>query len=88
MLSPDECARLVDVLLASLRETPLAEIGAAWEREVEERPPPIRPRGGSNTRGLKRCLPKSSALPGDAGTVRCSSLPRGRSPFQKWRAKE
>jgi putative addiction module component (TIGR02574 family) len=37
MLSPDERARLVDVLLESLRETPLAEIEAAWEREIEER---------------------------------------------------
>jgi putative addiction module component (TIGR02574 family) len=37
MLSPNERARLVDVLLESLRETPLAEIEAAWAREVEER---------------------------------------------------
>jgi hypothetical protein len=29
MLSPNERARLVDVLLESLRETPLAEIEAA-----------------------------------------------------------
>jgi putative addiction module component (TIGR02574 family) len=37
MLSPDERARLVNVLLESLRETSLAEIEAAWEREVAER---------------------------------------------------
>jgi putative addiction module component (TIGR02574 family) len=37
MLSPEDRARLVDVLLESLRETPLAEIEAAWEREIEER---------------------------------------------------
>jgi putative addiction module component (TIGR02574 family) len=37
MLSPEDRARLVDVLLESLRETPLAEIEAACEREIQER---------------------------------------------------
>ena len=36
-LSPEERARLADALLESLREAPLAEIQAAWEREIEER---------------------------------------------------
>jgi putative addiction module component (TIGR02574 family) len=36
-LSADERARLAEALLESLRETPLAEIEAAWEREIEER---------------------------------------------------
>jgi len=36
-LSPDERARLVDVLLESLRDAPLAEIEATWDREIEER---------------------------------------------------
>jgi len=36
-LSPEERARLAEVLLASLREGPLDEIEAAWEREIEER---------------------------------------------------
>ncbi|WP_020563453.1 addiction module protein [Methylosarcina fibrata] len=37
MLSPDERARLAEVLLESLRETPLSEIEAAWNLEIEER---------------------------------------------------
>jgi putative addiction module component (TIGR02574 family) len=38
MLSPDERARLAEVLLESLcEETPLAEIEATWKREIEER---------------------------------------------------
>ncbi len=37
MLSPDERARLAEVLLESLRETPLSEIEAAWDLEIEER---------------------------------------------------
>lgn len=36
-LSPEERARLAEALLDSLREAPLAEIQAAWEREIEER---------------------------------------------------
>jgi len=36
-LSPEERARLADVLLESLRDAPLAEIEAAWDREIEER---------------------------------------------------
>ena len=36
-LSPDERARLADVLLDSLRDAPLAEIEAMWDREIEER---------------------------------------------------
>jgi putative addiction module component (TIGR02574 family) len=37
MLSPDERARLVNVLLESLRETPAGEIEAAGKREIAER---------------------------------------------------
>ncbi len=37
MLSPDERARLAEVLLESLRETPLSEIETAWDLEIEER---------------------------------------------------
>jgi len=36
-LSPEERARLAEVLLESLHEAPLAEIEQAWEREIEER---------------------------------------------------
>ncbi|MFO1207415.1 MAG: addiction module protein [Burkholderiales bacterium] len=36
-LPADERARLVEVLLDSLRETEIAEIEAEWEREVAER---------------------------------------------------
>lgn len=36
-LSPDERARLADVLLDSLRDAPLAEIEATWDREIEKR---------------------------------------------------
>ena len=36
-LSAEERARLAEVLLESLRESPLADIEAAWEREIEER---------------------------------------------------
>lgn len=36
-LSPEERARLADVMLESLREAPLAEIEATWDREIEER---------------------------------------------------
>jgi putative addiction module component (TIGR02574 family) len=36
-LSPDERARLAEMLLESLREAPLAEIEKAWEIEIAER---------------------------------------------------
>ncbi len=36
-LSAEERARLAETLLDSLREPPLAEIQAAWEREIEDR---------------------------------------------------
>ena len=36
-LSPDERARLAEVLLESLRGPPLTEVEAAWSREIEER---------------------------------------------------
>ena len=36
-LSPDERARLAEMLLESLREAPLAEIEKAWEVEIAER---------------------------------------------------
>ena len=37
MLSPDERARLAEVLLESLLETSLSEVEAAWQHEIEER---------------------------------------------------
>lgn len=37
LLTPDERARLAEVLLESLQENPLAEVRAAWQREIEER---------------------------------------------------
>jgi putative addiction module component (TIGR02574 family) len=36
-LSPEERAYLAAALLESLQETPLADIEAAWEREIDER---------------------------------------------------
>lgn len=36
-LSPEERARLADVLLDSLRDSPLTEIEAAWDLEIENR---------------------------------------------------
>jgi putative addiction module component (TIGR02574 family) len=36
-LSPEERARIADVLLESLRDAPLAEIEAAWDMEIERR---------------------------------------------------
>lgn len=36
-LSPDERARLAEMLLESLREAPLAEIEKEWELEIAER---------------------------------------------------
>mgnify|MGYP001602212558 FL=1 len=37
MLSPDERARLVEVLLESLQDTSLPGIEAEWHREIEAR---------------------------------------------------
>ncbi len=37
ILPTDERARLVELLLESLQEPSLAEIEAAWQREIEER---------------------------------------------------
>ena len=36
-LTPEERARLAEVLLESLQDAPMAEIQAAWDREIEER---------------------------------------------------
>jgi putative addiction module component (TIGR02574 family) len=36
-LTPDERAQLAESLLESIQEPPVAEIEAAWEREIEER---------------------------------------------------
>jgi putative addiction module component (TIGR02574 family) len=36
-LSPDDRARLAEVLLESLREKQLSEIERAWDREIEQR---------------------------------------------------
>lgn len=36
-LSPEDRSRLVDMLLESLHEAPLAEAEAAWDEEVERR---------------------------------------------------
>ena len=36
-LPPEERSRLVDMLLESLHEEPLAEVEAAWDVEVERR---------------------------------------------------
>jgi putative addiction module component (TIGR02574 family) len=36
-LSPDDRARLAEVLLESLQGSPLSEVEAAWSREIEER---------------------------------------------------
>ena len=36
-LSPEERARLAELLLESLRDAPLAEIEKAWELEIAER---------------------------------------------------
>ena len=36
-LSPDDRARLAEVLLESLQGPPLSEVEAAWNREIEER---------------------------------------------------
>jgi len=36
-LAPDERARLAEVLLESLHDTPLPAIEAEWQREIEKR---------------------------------------------------
>jgi len=36
-LAPDERARLVELLLESLHEPPLAEVKAAWDVEIQRR---------------------------------------------------
>ena len=36
-LTPEDRARLAEVLLESLQDTPIAEIEAAWDREIEQR---------------------------------------------------
>jgi len=36
-LTAEERAQLAEVLLESLHDTPLLEIEAAWDREIEER---------------------------------------------------
>ena len=36
-LAPEDRSRLVDLLLASLHEAPVAEVEAAWDEEVEHR---------------------------------------------------
>jgi putative addiction module component (TIGR02574 family) len=36
-LTPEDRSRLVDILLASLHEAPVAEVEAAWDQEVESR---------------------------------------------------
>ena len=36
-LTPQERSRLIDLLLVSLHEGPLAEVEAAWDQEVERR---------------------------------------------------
>jgi len=36
-LAPEDRSRLVDLLLESLHESPLAEVEAAWAKEVERR---------------------------------------------------
>ena len=36
-LAPEDRSRLVDILLASLHEAPVAEVEAAWDQEVEHR---------------------------------------------------
>jgi putative addiction module component (TIGR02574 family) len=36
-LTPEERARLAEVLLESLQDTALSEIEAAWQREIEQR---------------------------------------------------
>ena len=37
LLSPDDRARLAEVLLESLQDGPISEIEAAWQQEIESR---------------------------------------------------
>ncbi len=37
LLTAEDRARLAELLLESLRDSPLADIEAAWDREIEER---------------------------------------------------
>ncbi len=43
-LEPEDRACLVNLLLESLQETPIADIEAAWSREIER--PVVAPEGG------------------------------------------
>jgi putative addiction module component (TIGR02574 family) len=36
-LTPEERAKLAEAILESLRDAPIAEIEAAWDREIESR---------------------------------------------------
>lgn len=36
-LAPEDRSRLVDMLLVSLHEAPVAEVEASWDKEVERR---------------------------------------------------
>ncbi|MBQ1764069.1 MAG: addiction module protein [Aquincola sp.] len=36
-LAPEDRSRLIDLLLVSLHERPLADVEAAWDEEVERR---------------------------------------------------
>jgi putative addiction module component (TIGR02574 family) len=36
-LAPDQRARLIDILLESLQESPISEVEQAWELEIEQR---------------------------------------------------
>ena len=36
-LAPEDRSRLVDLLLESLHESPLAQVEAAWAKEIERR---------------------------------------------------
>jgi putative addiction module component (TIGR02574 family) len=36
-LAPNDRSRLVDLLLESLHESPVAEVEAAWEKEIDRR---------------------------------------------------
>ena len=36
-LTPEERAKLAEILLESLQEAPIADIEAAWDREVQKR---------------------------------------------------
>ncbi len=36
-LSPEDRSRLIEILLGSLKESPLAEIEAAWNKEIADR---------------------------------------------------